>query len=207
MNTLEVKTPLAGLIMGQKEIQLLLRKIDSGNQWSSEGYCYDLLHFRNHVNLIAVSEHHHHHNSDSEMLQLSIIIIIPLWLLGHFPKSIPELLRGYNYSKLIIITLSSPLAYLMSTLFGNHRWISPRSLYSTFGPSTCVSGYGHTWNDLLLLSHVYSMSQILPVVYSLYTSLYFPSFESWLSSSNLFSELSLSFVFATHNLPISFSKI
>ena len=95
----------------------------------------------------------------------------------------------------------------MSTVFSNHRWISPRSFYSTFGPSTGVSGYGHARNDLLLLSHVYSMSQNLLVVYSLYPSLYFPSFESRLSSSNLFSELSLSFVFATHNLPISFSEI
>ena len=37
-----------------------------------------LLRFRNHVNSIAVSEHHHHHNSNSETLQLSFIIIIPL---------------------------------------------------------------------------------------------------------------------------------
>ena len=86
----------------------------------------------------------------------------------------------------------------MSTVFGNRRRISPRTLYSTFGPSTCVSGYGHARNDLLLLSHVYSMSQILPVVYSSYTPLYFPSFESRLSSSNLFSELSLSFVLALY---------
>src|SRR6201996_7293919 len=42
------------------------------------------------------------------------------------------------------------------------------------------------------------MSQILPVVYSSYTPLYFPSFESRLSSSNLFSELSLSFVLALY---------
>ena len=70
-----------------------------------------------------------------------------------------------------------------------------------------VSGYGHARNDLLLLSHVYSRSQILPVVYSSYTSLYFPSFESRLSSSNLFSELSLRLVFTIHNLPISFSEI
>src|ERR1700761_3017949 len=42
------------------------------------------------------------------------------------------------------------------------------------------------------------MSQILPVVYSSYTSLYFPSFESRLSSSNLFSELSLSFILALY---------
>ena len=70
-----------------------------------------------------------------------------------------------------------------------------------------VSGYGHARNDLLLLSHVYSMSQILPVVYSSYTSLYFPSFESRLSSSNLFSKLSLRLIFAIHNLPILFSEI
>ena len=75
-------------------------------------------------------------------------------------------------------TPSSSLAYLMSTVFGNRRQISPRSFYSTFGPLTGVSGYGHARNDLLLLSHVYSMSQNLLVVYSSYTSLYFPSFES-----------------------------
>ena len=69
-------------------------------------------------------------------------------------------------------TPSSSLAYLMSTVFGNHRRISPRTLYSTFGPSTGVSGHGHARNDLLLLSHVYSMSQNLRVVYSSYTSLY-----------------------------------
>ena len=102
---------------------------------------------------------------------------------------------------------SSSLAYFMSTLFSNHRRISPQSLYSTSGPSTCVSGYGHTWNDLLLLSHVYSMSQILLVVYSSHTSLYYPSFESRLSSSNLFPELSLSFIFTTHYLSILFSEI
>ena len=95
-------------------------------------------------------------------------------------------------------TPSSSLAYFMSTVFGNRWRISPQTLYSTFGPSTYVSGYGHARNDLVLLSHVYSMSHILPVVYSLYTSLYFPSFESWLSSSNLFSELSLSFVLALY---------
>ena len=142
-----------------------------------------MLCFHNHVNLIAVSEHHHHHNSNSETLQLSIIIIIPLRLLGHFPVSIPELLPRLYNSELILfqvhITPSSlPLAYLMSTVFGNRWWISPWSFYSTFGPSTCVSGYRHAQNDLLLLSHVYSMSQNLLVVYSSYTSLYFPSFES-----------------------------
>ena len=125
----------------------------------------------------------------------------PLSSLRHFPKPLPSHSQGHT-------TLSSlPLAYLMSTLFRNHQWISPWTLYSTIGPLTGVSGYRHAWNDLLLLSHVYSMSQILLVVYSSYTSLYFPSFESQLSSSNLFSELSLSFVFATHNLPISFSEI
>ena len=66
-----------------------------------------VLRFRNHVNSIAVSEHHHHHNSDSETLQLSIIIIIPLRLLGHFPEPIPELLQGHDYSESIIITPSS----------------------------------------------------------------------------------------------------
>ena len=158
-----------------------------------------MLCFCNHVNLIAVSEHHHHH---------------PPLITRTFPQVNPQatprlrLLRvHYQNSKLIIITLSSLLAYLMSTLFSNHRQISPRTLYSTFGPSTCVLGYGHAQNDLLLLSHVYSMSQILLVVYSSYTSSYFPSFESRLSSSDLFSELSLSFVFATHNLPILFSGI
>ena len=67
-----------------------------------------VLHFCNHVNLIAVSEHHHHHNSNSKTLQLSIIIIIiPLWLLRHFTESIPELLQGHDYSEFIIITLHS----------------------------------------------------------------------------------------------------
>ena len=70
-------------------------------------YSVVLLRFCNHVNLIAVSEHHHHHNSDSKMLQLSFIIIIPLRFLGHFPESIPELLRGHDYSEFVIITPSS----------------------------------------------------------------------------------------------------
>ena len=118
--------------------------------------------------------------------------------------------RSY-YSEVILLQVhitpsSLPLAYLMSTLFSNHQQISSQTLYSTIGPSTCVSGYGHAQNDLLYLSHVYSMSQILLVVYSSYTSLYFPSFESQLSSSNLFPEL-LSFVFATHKFSILSSKI
>ena len=66
----------------------------------------------------------------------------------------------------------------MSMLFGNHQWISPWTLYSTIGPSTCVSGYGHAWSDLLYLSHVYSMSQILLVVYSFVTFLYHRSTPS-----------------------------
>ena len=53
----------------------------------------------------------------------------------------------------------------MSMLFGNHQQISPWTLYSTIGPSTCVSGYVHAQNDLLYLSHVYSMSQNLLIVH------------------------------------------
>ena len=33
-----------------------------------------------------------------------------------------------------------------------------------FNPRICVSGYGYAWNDLYYLSHVFSMSQNLPVV-------------------------------------------
>ena len=152
---------------------------------------------------------------------LNIIIITPIWdtIVVYHHHHPPPITRTFPWvnpwatprSRLLRVhyqTLSSSsLAYLMSMLFGNHRRISPRSLYSTFGPLTYVSGYGHAWNDLLLLSHVYSMSQILPVAYSLYTSLYYPIFESRLSSSNLFSELSLSFIFATHKLSISSSEI
>ena len=160
-----------------------------------------VLRFRNHVNLIAVSDHHHHHNSDLRRYSCLLSSSSPSNYLDISPSQSP------SYSEVTITPSSSSLAYLMSTLFSNHWQISPWSLYSTFGPLTCVSGYGHAWNDLLLLSHVYSMSQILLVVYSLHTSLYYPSFESQLSSSNLFSELSLRLVFATHNLPISFSEI
>ena len=88
-------------------MKLWMRKIRLVPNW----WCVPMLHFCNHVNLIAVSEHHHHHNSNSKTLQLSIIIIIPLRWLGHFPKSIPELLRGHDYSESIIKTLSS-LSYL-----------------------------------------------------------------------------------------------
>ena len=160
-----------------------------------------LLRFHNHVNLITVSNHHHHHNSDPR--RYSCLLSSPS------PSNYSDisLSQSLSYSEVMITLSSSSLVYWMSTLFGNHRWISPWSLYSTFGPSTCVSGYGHARNDLLLLSHVYSMSQILLVVYSSHTSLYYPSFKSWLSSSNLFSELSLRLVFAIHNLPISFSEI
>ena len=96
-----------------------------------------------------------------------------------FPRATPEPLPRSYYSTVILlwvhITLSSlplALAYLMSTLFNNHRQISPWTLYSTIGPSACVSGYRHAQNDLLYLSHVYSMSQILLVVYSSYIPLY-----------------------------------
>ena len=135
----------------------------------------------------------------SEMLQLSIIIIIPLRLLRHFPELIPKLLRGYNYSKFTIILrvhhhwhiLCQPYSVIIG---GYHLGLFTQHL----DPQLCISGYRHAWNNLLLLSHVYSMSQFLLVVYSLYTSLYYPSFESRLSSSNLFPELNLSFVFTTH---------
>ena len=73
-----------------------------------------------------------------------------------------------------IIIIITPILRCYSCLWSS----SSPSDYSTIGPSTCVLGYGHAQNDLLLLSHVYSMSQNLLVVYSLYTSLYFPSFES-----------------------------
>ena len=33
-----------------------------------------------------------------------------------------------------------------------------------FNPRLCISGYGHAWNNLYYLSHVFSMSQNLPVV-------------------------------------------
>ena len=157
-----------------------------------------MLHFRNHVNLITVSNHHHH-NSNPRCYSCLLSSSSPSDYLDISPSQFP------SYSEVTITPSSSSLAYLMSTLFSNHWRISPRSLYST--PSTCVSGYGHARNDLLLLSYVNSMSQILLVVYSSHTSLYYPSFESQLSSSNLFSELSLRLVFAIHNLPISFSEI
>ena len=134
-------------------------------------------------------------------LSLTIIIIITsIWdttvvYYHHHPPPITQTFPRVNpqatpRSQLLWVHYHTPssssLAYFMSTLFGNHWRISPQSIYSTFGPLTCVSGYRHAQNDLLLLSHVYSMSQILLVVYSSHTSLYYPSFESQLSSSNLF---------------------
>ena len=90
------------------------------------------------------------------------------------PLSVPSIHSDIppRYSQAHTTPSSISLAYLMSMLFSNHQQISPQTLYSTVGPSTCVSGYGHAWNDLLYLSHVYSMSQNFLVVYSSYTSLY-----------------------------------
>ena len=175
-------------VENMKEIELL------GKSWLifKLQKTYKMLCFCNHVNLIAISNHHHHHNSDPRRYSCLLSSSSPS------DYSDISLSQSPSYSEVTITLSSSSLAYWMSTLFGNHWQISPWSLYSTFGPLTCVSGYGHAQNDLLLLSHVYSMSQILLVVYSLHTSLYYPSFESRLSSSNLFPELSLSFVFATH---------
>ena len=133
------------------------------------------------------------------MLQLSTISSTPSDYLDISPSQSP------SYSE--VMTIPSSLTLLQvhyhwhilcqcySVIIGGyHLGLFTQHLDLQF----YVSGYGHAQNDLLLLSHVYSMSQILLVVYSLYTSLYYPSFESRLSSSNLFPELSLSFVFATH---------
>ena len=90
-----------------------------------------LLCFRNYVNLIAVSEHHHHHhNSNPRCYSCLLSSSFPSDYLDISPSQSP------SYSEVTITPSSSSLAYLMSTLFGNRRWISPWSLYSTFGPLT-----------------------------------------------------------------------
>ena len=89
-----------------------------------------MLCFRNHVNLIAVSDHQHYHNSDPKRLQF----------IQTSPEPIPShsevmttlsLLSSLSYSELILTLSSLPLAYLMSLLFSNHRRISTRTLYSS----------------------------------------------------------------------------
>ena len=104
------------------------------------------------------------------------IIITPIWdaysCLPHyqsppftrtFPQATPELilLRAHYHWHILCQCYSVIIGGYHLRLFTQH-----------FNPQLCVSGYGHAWNDLLYLSHVYSMSQNFFVVYSSYNCLY-----------------------------------
>ena len=99
-----------------------------------------------------------------------------------------------HFSEPLWATLKS---YLMSKLFGHHSGYQLRLFTLHFNPQLCVSGYGHAQNDLYYLSHVYSMSQKLPVV--IFHVLVCLS-QVWILTQllQLVPKLSLSFVFTTH---------
>ena len=119
-----VNNDLRGL--ARKDLLKLILKPFLDKSWNSSM----VLHFRNYVNLIAVSEHHHHHNSDPRCYSCLSSSSFP----SDYSDISPS--QSLSYSEVTITPSSSSLAYLMSTLFGNRWQISPWSLYSTFGPST-----------------------------------------------------------------------
>ena len=100
-----------------------------------------------HVNLISVSDYHVTFLSTTlfwDAQQLATISSVPLFTWTFLQA-----------------TLKS---YLMSKLFGHHSRYQLGLFTLHFNPQLCVSGYGHAQNNLYYLSHVYSMSQKLPVV-------------------------------------------
>ena len=127
-----------------------------------------MLRFHNHVNLIAISNHHHHHNSNPRCYSCVSHHQPPLFT-QTFPWATPKLLQAHTtlssyYSKLILLWAHYHwhiLCQCYLVIIGGYHL---RLFSQHFELQLCVSGYRHAQNDLLYLSHVYSMSQNFLVV-------------------------------------------